>query len=241
MTNDELIKGLEAQSDLMIRVATGARIEDAQDEYKERRRDLLYALNERGIADPNPHSDLWHWYGYWKENLPTYQSRRQYVSRLYSSRIESLIGGTAQVGSGIFDADTGWERVDRCVNRIKIDLAKADNEEAFQGIGLLCREALISLAQQAFDPTVHIQSEGMNISATDAKRMLEAYLAHELSGGSNEAARKHAKASLDLANALQHKRTADFRDAAFCAEATIAVVNIVAILSGRRDRPSADS
>ena len=52
---------------------------------------------------------------------------------------------------------------------------------------------------------------------------------------SNAIARRHAKASLDLANELQHQRTAAFRKAALCAEATASVVNIIAILSGVRD------
>ncbi len=64
--------------------------------------------------------------------------------------------------------------------------------------------------------------------------MLDRYLAVELAGGSTTIARKHAKASLDLANELQHERTAAFRKAALCAEATASVVNIVAILSGVR-------
>ena len=40
------------------------------------------------------------------------------------------------------------------------------------------------------------------------------YLAVELAGGSTAIARKYAKASLDLANELQHERTAAFRKAA---------------------------
>ena len=65
--------------------------------------------------------------------------------------------------------------------------------------------------------------------------MLDSYLAVELAGSSNAIARKHAKASLDLANQLQHQRTAAFRKAALCAEATASVVNIIAILSGVRN------
>jgi len=67
--------------------------------------------------------------------------------------------------------------------------------------------------------------------------MLEAYISSVIPGKSNETLRRHAKASLDLANNLTHRRTADFRLAALCAEATNAVVNIIAIISGRRDRP----
>jgi hypothetical protein len=65
--------------------------------------------------------------------------------------------------------------------------------------------------------------------------MLEAYLATELAGGENKVARQHARAALDLANELQHKRTATFREAALCSEATAAVINLIAIMSGQRD------
>lgn len=66
--------------------------------------------------------------------------------------------------------------------------------------------------------------------------MLEAFFSAELAGSSNEESRAHAKAALRLALALQHKRTADFRMAALCAEATSSVVNILAVLAGRRGR-----
>ena len=65
--------------------------------------------------------------------------------------------------------------------------------------------------------------------------MLEAYLDKELAGGANKIARQHARAALDLANELQHRRTAIFRQAALCAEATASVVNLIAIVSGQRD------
>ena len=62
------------------------------------------------------------------------------------------------------------------------------------------------------------------------------YIAVELAGGPNESVRRHAKAALTLATDLQHHRTADYRQAALCAEATTSVVNLIAIISGRRDR-----
>jgi hypothetical protein len=65
--------------------------------------------------------------------------------------------------------------------------------------------------------------------------MLEAYIAVELAGGANEEGRGHAKAALKLANALTHRRTAIFSDAAMCVEATTTVINVIAILAGKRD------
>lgn len=90
-----------------------------------------------------------------------------------------------------------------------------------------------------FDTAKHATLDGVAASPTDAKRMLEAYIAIELGGGVNEFVRKHAKAALDLAVQLQHRRTATFRDAAICVEATTSVVNLIAIIAGLRDRSQA--
>ena len=77
--------------------------------------------------------------------------------------------------------------------------------------------------------------DGTQPSETDAKRMLENYITSTLAGSSNEAARKHAKAAYDLANDLQHRRSANFRQAALCTEATSSIINVIAIISGRCD------
>ena len=129
---------------------------------------------------------------------------------------------------------TGWEKVDRQRQEARLRLDTAINEEQFQAVGLLCREVLISTAQEVFDPARHETPDKVIPSPTDADRMLAAFFAMELAGGANEEARAYAKAALKLAVALQHRRTADSRMAALCFEATMSVVNTVAILSGRR-------
>jgi hypothetical protein len=129
---------------------------------------------------------------------------------------------------------TGWEKVDRQRQEARLRLDTAINEEQFQAVGLLCREVLISTAQEVFNHARHETPDKITPSPTDADRMLAAFFATELAGGANEEARSHAKAALKLAVALQHRRTADDRMAALCFEATMSVVNTVAILSGRR-------
>ncbi len=136
----------------------------------------------------------------------------------------------------IFEQPTGWQKVDRQLQEVRLRLDTADSEEQFQAVGLLCREVLISVAQAVFDPLQHSPLDPINPSSTDAKRMLESIFESELLGTANEEARAHAKAALRLALALQHKRTADFRMTALCAEATSSVVNLLAVLAGRRGR-----
>lgn len=136
----------------------------------------------------------------------------------------------------VFEEPTGWQKVDRQLQEVRLRLDTAESEEQYQAVGLLCREVLISAAQEVYESERHSPPDGVAPSGTDAKRMLEAFVASELEGSANEAARRHAKAALHLALALQHKRTADFRMAALCAEATSSVVNILAVLAGRRGR-----
>ena len=237
MTEDELIREIEAEKDLMIAVATGGpRINDVNEEYKAHLTRVQAALEERGLRDPNPHSDLWSWYGKWSSgDLPSHQSRRTYISDLFDQLTGRIRGGPHLRGAEIFDEPTGWARVDRGLGEVRERLEEAETEEQYQAVGLLCREVLVSLAQTVYDPIQHLLAREPAPSTTDAKRMLELYLLDELAGSSNEVARRHARASLDMANELQHRRTAHFREAALCAEATASVVNLIAIMSGQRN------
>jgi hypothetical protein len=227
-----LVELIEAQRALMIDVATGGpRINAVNDEYRLRGIKIYTGLSALGLNDPNPYEDLWAWYGKWTADLPSYQSRREYVNDLYQPLMNQL-----RSRSPVTEPEpTGWPLVDRQLNGMRTQLAEAETEEQYQIVGLLCRETLISLAQTVYDPERHPSIDGVAPSTSDGKRMLAAYLAVELSGPSNEVARKHAKAALDFANDLQHRRTATFRQAALCAEATASVVNLVAIISGKRD------
>ena len=134
----------------------------------------------------------------------------------------------------VFEEPTGWSKVDRQLQEMKLRLEIAATEEQCQAVGLICREVLISVAQEVFDPTRHPLIDEVAPSATDARRMIEPIFEAELAGAANTEARAHAKAAVRLALALQHKRTADFKTAALCAEGTVSVVNMLAIIAGRR-------
>jgi hypothetical protein len=134
----------------------------------------------------------------------------------------------------VFEEPTGWIKVDRQVQQARASLTAAKNEEDFQAVGLLCREAFISVAQHCYDPARHKSLDGVEPSDTDAKRMLEGIFEHELAGSANEEARAHSRAAVKLSYALQHKRTATFTVAALCLEATVSVINLLAIVFRRR-------
>ena len=238
ITSKELSTLLELQKGLMISVSTGGqRIEKVNTEYQHRANTITDGLSERGIKNTNPYKDLWGWYGKWSDDsLPKYQDRRTFIGNMFEPMLESVKSLENNSINPVFEEPTGWTRVDRNMGEIKLRIAQSTTEEQYQAIGLLCREALISLAQVVFIEDVHETIDGVKASKTDAKRMLEAYISHQVPGKTNENIRGHARASLKLANELTHKRTADYRYAAMCAESTNAVINIVAIISGRRDK-----
>ena len=232
MTDAELIQAIEQLRNTMIAAATGGpRINEINDEYQRNYAIVAVALARRRIENTLPYGNLWDWYSRWTSgDLPTYRSRREFVGELVNPLLNRIRTGRVEE----FEP-TGWVRVDRTVGELRDRLASATAEEQFQAVGLLCREALISVAQAVYVPECHPSLDGVAPSPTDAKRMLEAYIAVELEGHVNEYARKHARSALDFSVNLQHKRTATFRDAAMCVEATAAVVNTVAIVSGCRD------
>jgi hypothetical protein len=232
MTDEELLSALNDLRTLMINVATGGpRINDVNGNYQRVFAGVAADLARRRIDNPITFGSLWDWYSRWSSgDLPTYQSRRNFISELINPLLNRIRTGHADE-----QQPTGWQRVDRCVGELRDRLAAARNEEQFQAVGLFGREALISLAQGVFDRTRHPPQDNVEPGPTDAKRMLDAYIAVELGGRANEEARRHARSALDFAVALQHRRTASFRDAALCAEATTAVINVIAIVAGRRD------
>lgn len=129
---------------------------------------------------------------------------------------------------------TGWERVDRSIAEMKSRLEIADKEEQFQAIGMLGRETLITVAQQVFDAAKHPTLDGVEASATDAKRMLEAFLQLELTD-SSEKARKFAKSAVDLGNQLTHDRNATKRDASICLVSVTAVASLIKLIQESSD------
>lgn len=215
----------------MIAVATGGpRIEEVNWNFSEDFDIFDAEMRRRGISNPFPYRDLWQWHGKWSTDLIGYASRRAFVAELTAPAILA-IKDLRVVGR----EPTGWSRVDRAVEEARFALARATVEEQFQAVGLMCREALISCAQEVHEPTKHPILDDVRVSLTDFKRLIEAYIAVELGGSAALEARKYARSALDLAVRLQHQRTATFRDAAICLEASASVINVIAIVSGRRD------
>jgi len=232
MTLDELRTAVEQQKALMIAVSTGGpRIQEKEREYTTRRREIAAELRRRGLADPNPHGDLWAWYGHWSGNLQTYASRRAYVSEMYQPLLDAIDHlDERNLGAGLQEALTGWDRVDDQLSQLRERFATARTAEDFQAVGLLCRDVFISLADATFDRPAHLPDGEDVPGPADAKRKLSFTVDAVAAGESNRELRGVFKATFDLANKVQHARAGTLDQAAIVAEATVASVNLLRVL-----------
>jgi hypothetical protein len=234
MDDQELLQTLDRLKGTMIAVATGGpRIGAVQAKFGQDYDEVAAELASRQIRNPLPYRDLWEWYGRWSSgDMPSWQSRRHFVNEIFSGLIRSITEKRVHLAP---HEPTGWERVDRNVTEVRKALEVADNEEKCQVVGLLCRETHTSLAQAVYVAGRHPSLDGTAIGPADAKRMLEAYIAVVFAGDEHKDFRKFVRSANELANHLTHRRTASFRLAAACTEATTSLVNLIAIMAGLRD------
>jgi hypothetical protein len=175
MTDAELLQTLDRMKGTMIAVATGGpRIGKVQHEFTRAFDEVSLELSNRQIPNPLPYRDLWEWYGRWSSgDMPSWQSRRNFVNDLFGDLTRTIRDGGKSGGQS--PKPTGWPRVDRAVTELRERLASAASEEQFQAVGLLCREALISLAQAVFDPAAHPTLDGLEAKPdrckADARRL----------------------------------------------------------------------
>src|SRR5258708_33053533 len=109
--------------------------------------------------------------------MPWWQSGRNFENGLFGDPTKTITQPGQKTTIRQPPEPTGWARVDRAVTEMRERLAEAETEEQFQAGGLLCREILISLGQAVFNPTEHPTLDSTPASQTDAKRMLEPYIA----------------------------------------------------------------
>ncbi len=92
MTIKELIQTIEKTKYLMVAVSTGrVLIDEINAEYQAVYQQVDTELQVHGLENPNPYSNLLEWYGKWSTgDLPSYQSRRRFLSEMFNPLIHEL-------------------------------------------------------------------------------------------------------------------------------------------------------
>lgn len=234
ISKQELLRDIEYLRNVMVSVATGGqRIQDVDAEYQKIYNRVGIALKKVDVDNPNNYRSLWDWYGKWRSDFSSYQERRDYIKVMYEPIFSSFLDTEDEKLIDVKINLSDWERIKRGIIEINKREKQAINEEQFQAVGMLCRELIISLAQVVFNPVLHPSLDGVEISKTDAKRMLESYIAVSLAGGDYEELRSYAKITNKLANTLTHKRTATKKEMMLCTSATFALINFIGVLEDK--------
>lgn len=119
---------------------------------------------------------------------------------------------------------TDWKDINLAIQKLLKDSSMANDRLSYNQVGVLGREIYIMLAQKVFIKEIHISSDGMEISYTDTKRMLESYFDYELQ---RKEIKDYAKAAVKLAEKVTHDKTDDKQSMHTLIVAVISLVGIV--------------
>lgn len=234
---EQMKHDLEAIQDILISVSTGGpRFQEVEPQYKSLHSSFAKKCKQLNIIYNNSFDGLWQWYGRYRAELPTYQSRREFIGNLLAPTFEAFNNDNSTPAIAIPIVElSDWDRINRTVIKIKQNSLAAKNEEDFQQVGLLCRDVIISLAQAVYNPEIHgaTDEEDTQIGKDDAVRMIGNYINVCLKGPSNGELRAYAKTTNKLANNLTHRRNATKKDMMLCVSATIALINFIGILEDK--------
>lgn len=200
---NKLKQSIETIRDIMISVATGGSlIQNEDDRYQKLQAEILLNCKKLNLTYNNTYVKLWDWYGKWKADFPTWQERRTYIYELFSPTLAYFDEVEPAQNMDTFVELSEWERIERTIIKIKEEAIIAKDEEDFQGIGLLCRDVIISLAQAVFNPMIHGDTDenGTHIGNSDAVRMLKNYINFALPGRDSKELRDYIKTVNAIAN-----------------------------------------
>lgn len=120
---------------------------------------------------------------------------------------------------------TPWNDINQALVNLFKEASMVSERLDYNKVGVVARELFIMLAKKVFDENIHKSDDGIKISSSDAKRMIEAYLNYELH---DEKLKDYANASVRLAEPVTHSK---IENKERMNAAVIAVANMVALIS----------
>lgn len=142
--------------------------------------------------------------------------------------ILSYLSSNDFIGSCFKFINSPWVDVNEAVKKILIDATTVDNRLDYNQVGVAARELYIMLAKKVFDKSIHTSPHGKEISDSDAKAMLEAFLVYNKI--QNDELKKYSLDAVKLAETVTHMKTTDKKRLNALVIAVISVVGIVSII-----------
>lgn len=217
---------LQAQANTIVSVGTGGdRIQNVDARWQRDARTLNANFRRLGLQPPFPWDGLWDWYGYYTQNLATYQERRTHIRELTQSALQKL--DEIEARGGIHDPAAGddtpsWENLNGRISGLIEEYSTARDRDGWQDVGRRSREILIDFGKLIADPAIVPDGQDPPRGA-DAKAWFDLFLAAYAQGRDKAELRATMRAVWDLAQKVTHGDIADV-DAFAAAQATVLLV-----------------
>ncbi|MCK0441288.1 hypothetical protein MUG78_17960 [Gordonia alkaliphila] len=200
-------------------------------------RTLKALLNRLGITtfDP-PFRDFKSFRSYWIRNdcSGSWQARRDVLDEIFEPLHRVLDEREAgSISSTLATAIsprkvTGWPRVDEEISELRRHFESASTQQDYSNVGNDCVSTLEALSEAAYDHAKHGSPGEDEPPVAKTKDRLDRVVEVGLVGPENAHLRKLARAAIELAQAVKHRReTATRAEAGIAADAVILLANMI--------------
>lgn len=185
--------------------------------------------------DP-PFRDFNSFYKYWIRNdgYGSWQARRDILDEIFEPLHRDLDEREADSISSTLAAAisprrvTGWPRVDEEISELRRHFESASTVQDYSNIGNDCVSTLEALSATAYSHDRHGREGEVEPPVAKTKDRLGRYIEVELAGRENANMRKLARATIEVAQAVKHRRgTTTRNDAGIAADSVILLANML--------------
>lgn len=202
-------------------------------------RALKAVLTRLGITtfDP-PFRDFNTFYKHWRTKGAVgpggWQARRdildKYFEPLHTLLDEREAGSiTSTLAAAISPRRvTGWPRVDEEISELRRHFESASTQQDYSNVGNDCVAILEALSATVYDHSRHQRGNDAEPPVASTKARLDRYVEVEFAGAENAELRKLARATIELAQAVKHRRATVSRiEAGIAADAVILLATML--------------
>jgi hypothetical protein len=204
-------------------------------------RACIVVCQRAGVSFPNlPFRDLDSFRAYWiAEGMAgSYAARTTYIDREFQPIEDQILRMSVTNWEDVLITPvsphdgTGWNLLDSEIRELRQRFAMARTDQDHCAVGAACVRILEHLGEVAFDPAVHWK-EGTDVPPRgNTKDRFDAVIVHAILGPDNDKLRKLARAVVEVAQDVKHRKTPCRRDAGIAADSVIALANLLRRLSG---------
>lgn len=123
---------------------------------------------------------------------------------------------------------TGWPRVDEELSELRRHFESASSQQDYSNVGNDCVALLEALSATVYEHGKHKHGDEAEPPVQNTKERLNRYIEVQLAGSDNAELRRLARASIEFAQAVKHRRaTVTRQEAGIAADAVILLANLL--------------